>query len=69
MSSGRDAAKTMSKAEGDHFCRMVLAVVRSLAHERGLRPDPVRGVEPTGATVDPVMRPYVEQRNDEREAS
>lgn len=53
----------MTREEGDRICRMVLRLVREVAQQRGHRPDPVRGVEPTGITVAPDMRPFVEQRS------
>lgn len=66
MSDARRAVENMSKAEGDRICRMVRDLVLELARGQGLRPDPQRGVEPTGITVVPEMRPYVEQRSTAR---
>lgn len=56
----------VSKEEGDRIAAMVLELVEFIVHGQGRRPDRIRGVEPTGITVDPVMRPFVEQRSTDR---
>lgn len=62
----RLAAANASQDEGDRICLMVRDLLLQIARDRGKRPDPVRGVEPTGITVAIEMAPYVERRSTDR---
>ena len=57
-----------SKEEGDRIAEMVLALVTELTRPPVVIYDKV-APEPTGITVSPEMRPYVEQRSDQREGA
>lgn len=56
------------RAEADVIADMVLALVSELVRQVTTPPKSMRR-EPTGVTVHPDFRPYVEKRSDRRKAS
>lgn len=56
------------RAEADVVTEMVLALVREVVRQV-TTPPRVQRREPTGVTVHPEFRPFVDKRSDKRKAS
>lgn len=62
----RDMAASMSVAEGDRICGLVLQLVNDVVFAHPAPRPTRRAPEPTGAAYAPEMASFVEQRSDQR---
>ena len=61
---------SVARSEGDVVADMVLALVTELVSwSKGPARTVIKGREPTGVTVAPELRPFVDKRSDRRKAS